>query len=196
VQDDVIRLERRKLVLRGADEHVAGEQGVPRLGADQADADAVGGVGAGIQVLGEQLAPLQVGLHAALEDLEVRRVQLLVAGAPPDVIGNGGVVHGELVLHGPPGVDAGLHDQRALGGQPALAPAQRVRHELHRGQVGMDRRGGVQAGAGQGAGQGGRRGGAVRRGRHRSGIELMIHGRAPLGNPAWQRVGLGWMRPL
>ena len=176
VQDDVVRHEAGQVLRLRADEHVAGEQGVPRLGADQAHAHTMGRVGAGIQVLGEQLTPLQVGLDPAFQGLEMRGVQLPVAGAPPDVVGDAGVIDRELVLHGAAGVHACLDDQRALRRQPALAAPQGMGDELRRSQVGMDRGGRVQAGAGKrgrGHGVGGAGGGG-----------LMIHGRAPLSNPA------------
>ena len=86
MQDDVVRLETFQFCFRRADEHVAREQGLPGAGGDQAHAHAVGRIGAGIQILREQFLALQIGLHAALQDGELLRRQLLVDLAPPDVM--------------------------------------------------------------------------------------------------------------
>ena len=129
---------------------------MPRLGADQADADAVRGVGAGVEILGEQLAPLQVGLDAALQDLELRGRQLLVARAPPHLVGHLGLVRHELVLDGATGVHAGLDQQSAVRRQPPLAPADRVLDQLRGRKIRVHGAGRMDAGAGErGCGVGG-----------------------------------------
>jgi hypothetical protein len=66
-QDHVIRRETGQLIDGRADEHVAGEQRVPGICGDEAHAYSVGRIGPGKQVLREQLAPLQIGLHPRLQ---------------------------------------------------------------------------------------------------------------------------------
>ena len=86
VQDDVVGLEPVEFLLGRADEHVAREQRLPGAGGHQAHAHAMRRIGAGIQVLHEQVLALQIGLHAALQDGEFLRRQLLVDLAPPHVM--------------------------------------------------------------------------------------------------------------
>jgi hypothetical protein len=131
-----------------ADEHVAGEQRVPGICGDEAHAYSVGRIGPGKQVLREQLAPLQIGLHPRLQHGEFRRRQFLVDLAPPDRVAATGLVGDELVLHRAAGVHSGAHDQRAIRGEPALVASDRVLQELRRGQIGMDGRAGEHPGSG------------------------------------------------
>ena len=66
VQNGEIRLEIRQFRPRWTDEHVAGEQRMPGIRGDQSDLDAVRGIGAGIEVLGEQdRAGAKPSLHLA-----------------------------------------------------------------------------------------------------------------------------------
>ncbi len=152
VQDGPVRLETRELGAFRAEEHVAGEQGVPSLGGDQADAEAVGGIGAGVEVLGVEVLPLQVGEHPPPQRREPLGSEALIDPAPRDLAGDLGVIDHELVLRGAPGVHAGLDDERAVLGEAALAAADGVLDELARGEVGIDGASGPNAGAGKGGG--------------------------------------------
>src|SRR6185312_6949538 len=116
MEDDVVWLEIFELGRRRADEHVPGEQGVPRARGNQAHLEAGLGIGPGIEVLGKQLLPLQIGLHAPLQSLEPLGGEALVDLAPPNLLGTFSLIHNELVLSGAAGMNTGLHDQRAISG--------------------------------------------------------------------------------
>ena len=75
VQDDVVGLEIRQLLGLRPDEDVAREQRLPGAGGDHAHPHAMRRIGAGVQVLGEQLLPLQIGLHARLQHREFLRAR-------------------------------------------------------------------------------------------------------------------------
>ena len=115
----------------GRDEHRLREQRVVGAAGDDADADAVGMVGAGEGVDDvERIAPVEM-----LDDLRAQAVepvlgQRMVDLAPPDAILRSGLLDDELVLRRAPGERAGVDDQRATVGQGAVTALQRSRVEL------------------------------------------------------------------
>ncbi len=106
-------------------------------------------VGAGVEILGEQLLPLKIGLDAALEGVEPVHRHALVDLAPPDVGGDRGFIDHELVLDRATGMGAGFHHEGAITGQPALSTAQRCGDQRGRGLIGMNRAGDLHPGSGQ-----------------------------------------------
>jgi hypothetical protein len=124
VDDRVCRLERVKFGHAGTDEHSAVEQRVPCQLGDHAHVDAIGRIGAGVEVFDEILAALHVGQHVLIQLLEVlgrhRRIVF-----PPDRVLDRGFVHRELVLGRAAGEFAGFHQQRAAVPQSTFAAAQR-----------------------------------------------------------------------
>ena len=111
---------------RRADEHVAGEQAVPGLLGDHAHLQPVRRVGAGIEVLREQLAAVR---HAPAPGGAGRRSARASSGwlAAPQSISSCelGVRDEELVLGRAAGEAAGGRDQRAVGAEAGLLAAQR-----------------------------------------------------------------------
>ena len=156
VQDDVVGLEALQFMRWRADEHIASEQGSPGVRGDQPHPHAMRRVGAGVQVLGEQVLTLQIGLHARLQHRELLGRVTLVDVAPPDVAGDRRLIDHELVAHRAAGMDAGFHHQRAVDRQPAFPAAQRLGDQSGRREIGMYRAAGMHAGAGK------RRGGVFR----------------------------------
>ena len=149
MQDDIVRLEPGQLLFRRPNEHVAREQRLPGARADQPYPHAECRIGPGVKILHEQVLPLQIGLHAALQNRELFRRQPLVDLAPPHVARDRRLIHHELVLHRPAGVHAGVHHQRAVPGQTPFIAAQRLRHQRGRRQVGVHGPRGMHACAGQ-----------------------------------------------
>jgi len=78
-------------------EHVAGEQAVPGLLGDDADGQAVIGIGAGIAILHEHVAVLQEPLHTREQRAELIAAEGPVVLAPPDVFLGGMLLDDELV---------------------------------------------------------------------------------------------------
>ena len=70
----------------------------------------------------------------------MRRVEALVDLAPPYIAAGLRLIDDEFVGYRAPGMQAGAHDQRAIGGKPALVSADRVGDELRRGEVGVHAR--------------------------------------------------------
>ncbi len=103
------------------DEHVPHEEAVPRLLRDDPDRDAVGGVGAGVDVLDEEVAPLQVALEAVEEVVELLGGVGAVVLTPPDVPFGRGFLHDGLVVRGAAGVLAGVGDDGAARDDARLA---------------------------------------------------------------------------
>ena len=124
VDDGVFRLERFEFGHVGADEHGAVEQRVPGQLGDHAHVDAIGRIGAGVEVFDEVFAALHVSQHVLIELFEVlgrhRRVVF-----PPDRVLDRGFVHRELVLGRAAGEFAGFHQQRAAVAQRTFVAAQR-----------------------------------------------------------------------
>jgi hypothetical protein len=151
VQDGPVRGEAVQRILRRADEHVAREQRMPRIGRDQAHANLVRSVGAGMQVLGEQFRLLaEIGAHLGGQSGELIRGQLLIDLAPPDRLGRFGLIDHELVLHRAAGVLAGDRDEGAVRGQPALPAPKRLGDQDRSRQVCVNLPARGNAGAGEG----------------------------------------------
>ena len=119
----------------GPAEQVAGEHAGPGgLGVDAQPA-LMRRVRADVQVLGVQVLLGAVGHEAGAKLVVVRLADRPVDLAPPDLVAAGRLVDDELVLRRATGVLAGADDQRAVGGDEALAGADRVLDELGRRAV-------------------------------------------------------------
>ena len=130
--------EAGELALRRANEHVAREQAVPSLLGDYPHLQPVGRVGAGIKVLDEQLAGLDMGERTTNQAGEMALLHLLVGGAPVDLAADIGVGHEELVLGRAAGEAASGGHQGAAGAEASLLPDQRRRHQRRRRQIVQD----------------------------------------------------------
>ena len=128
--DEVLELDRR-----GPHEERVGEQRVPGGVGDHADRQAVGALGAGEAVEDVQVAVVQVAARLVEQPVEERRLARAVDVAPADQLGGGALLDDDAVLGRAAGRLAGLDDERAVGGQDALAARQRARDELGRRQV-------------------------------------------------------------
>ena len=135
VQDREVRLEAVELGVRGADEHVPHERGVPRVGRHIAGAQAVLRVGAAVQVLHEQVVQsVQVGRHVREQRVEVCFADGLVHVPPVHVRFARRLADDELVLGRAPRERLGDADERAHVGEAALA-ARHGRLDQLRGMV-------------------------------------------------------------
>jgi len=128
---EVLELRRVRLV----DEHVLGEEAVPRRLADHPHREPVARVRPGIAVEEVDVAVLQIGEHLALERVEGRRVEGDVDLPPPDVALARRFPDGELVVGGAARVLAGLHQQRPARSQLPGAPAQGVLDQAGGGEI-------------------------------------------------------------
>ena len=123
-------LERREVLGARPAEQVAREHAGPgRLGVDAQRAP-VARVGADEAVLGVQVAVRAVGDEPGAQPVVVRLADRPVDRAPPDVVAARRLVDDELVLGRTAGVPPGPDDERPLGGDQALAVADRVLDEL------------------------------------------------------------------
>jgi hypothetical protein len=135
VQHGEVGRERRELLGGGADEHVAHEVGVPRVGQHVAHAQPVRRVGAAVQVLHEQLGQrAEVRPHVGEQGVEVRLGHRLVDPAPVHVRLARRLAHDELVVGRAARVRRGHAHERPHVGQDALAAAHGGLHE-RRGDV-------------------------------------------------------------
>ena len=133
-----LRLEAGEIRGRRHDEQVPDEQVLPREFLDEAHRQAVLGIGAGIQILDEQLLALQVRDDVAAQHVEVRGVDRLVDLAPPHVRFARRLLDDELVVRRAAGMRAGAADQRPILREHALLAADGVFVEGGRRQVEMD----------------------------------------------------------
>ena len=122
-----------------ADEHVAGEEVVPGVLGDDADVDAVAGIGAGVAVEDEHVLAQQVLPGAGQQRLELLPLERPVDLPPPDVGVDRRVLDQELVVGRPARVRPRLADQGTLGGQHRLAALHRHLHQPRRRQVPVGR---------------------------------------------------------
>ena len=83
-------------------------------------------IGAGIQILSEQLLPLQVGLNAGLQDGELLRREPVVDPAPPHLAGDRWLIDDKLILRRSTGVLTGLDDQGPIHRQLPFVPTHRL----------------------------------------------------------------------
>ena len=136
VDDDEVGLEPlQDLGVELAQEHVAGEHAVPGGLGDDPQLQAVLGVGAGVAVLDEDVAALEVGLQPDLQQLEVLGVERLVVLAPPDLVLARRLADDELVVGRAPRVLAGPDDERAQMADGPLAATDRLLVQRRRRQV-------------------------------------------------------------
>jgi hypothetical protein len=127
----------RQLGRQGADEHVAHEERVPRIGRDEPHREPVGRIGAAEEILHVHLARVEVPPHVVMQPIEGRRVQPRIL-LPPDPVRRAGLLDHELVLGGAAGVRCGDGGEGAAIGELSFAPANRVLDEGWRGQVGVN----------------------------------------------------------
>src|SRR5437588_744758 len=77
-------------------------------------------IGAGIEILHEQFAALQISEHPLLQAVEASRVDRLVDGAPPDRVFRAGLVDDVFVARRAAGMPAGIGDKGAPQSELAL----------------------------------------------------------------------------
>ena len=137
VDDRHVGHEARKLGEFRPAQHVADEEGVPRIFAEDADIDARGGRGAAIEILRVEALAARVLQHVGLEEGEgLRRHGLGVV--PPDLVFGGLVADDELVLRRAARVDAGDGGERAMRGHVGLAVGDRGLEEPRLSPVPVD----------------------------------------------------------
>jgi len=139
------RLEVLEVGGRRHDEQVAHEQVVPGELLDEADRQAVFGIGTGIQILDEQFLPLEVRNDVAAQRVELLQVNRLVDLAPPDLRVAGRLLDHELVVRRSTGMRAGAAHQGAVNGQLAFPPANGMLVKRCGGEVEVDRLRGLHA---------------------------------------------------
>ena len=104
-----------------AAQQVADEQAVPGELGHHADVQAVLGVGAGVEVLHEELGAADVVAHVGAERARRPPAPSAALFVPPDVRLDRGLADHELVLGAAPGVAAGGDEQRAAAAELAFA---------------------------------------------------------------------------
>ena len=127
------------LLVAGQQEHVADEEAVPGLLGHDPHRQPVGGVGPRVDILDEDLAPLEERQHPLADDVEMRLVDPVVDRPPPDVARRSGFVDDELVLRRPAGVHSGFGHEPAAEREPALSAPQPVLVERRDAGVPMGR---------------------------------------------------------
>jgi hypothetical protein len=134
VHDRQIGDEIGEFGVRGTNQQVADEQRMPGVFGDDARVDAVGRIGAAVEILDEQILALRGFPEIGVERVELRGGHRAVVVPPHGVFG-GGVADDELVLGGAAGVHARLGDDGAAGGQHRLVAAQGFLIELRRLEI-------------------------------------------------------------
>ena len=119
------------------DEHVAHEEGVPRVRGDEPDRQSVGRIGPGKEILHEHLARIQMRTHVFLEPVKRFGIQPGIL-LPPDLIARPRLLDQKLVLCRAPGVGSGYGGKGAVVGQNPFASPHRMLDERRRSQVGVD----------------------------------------------------------
>ncbi len=135
MQDGEVRREVAQRVRLRTDEHVAREQAVPRAFGDHADVQPMLGVRAGVEILHEDVAVLEIGGGQRAQMREGGLVRRAVHRAPPDVVAARRLVDDELVVGRAAGVGARLHGERAALRDGAQAAADRLLVERFRPEV-------------------------------------------------------------
>ena len=128
--------------LRIVDEQVAAEETVPRVLGDDADRQAVGGIGAGIHILHEQILTVQGPQQFRVQHVELRRLHRPVRLAPLDLAIARRFADDELVVGRAAGVRPGAARERTRGGDQAFLPAHRFFVERRRSEIPVDAIGG------------------------------------------------------
>ncbi len=134
VDDGEFGHEAGELLELGADQQLADEQRVPGVFGEDADLDAVGVIGAAIEVLREQLLAFAVVDEVGQERVEVLARHLAIA-VPPHRVPGEVVDDRVLVLRAAAGVMAGLRAERAAGNDCALTRTNSVLVERRLGQI-------------------------------------------------------------
>ena len=129
--------ELRQLRRHGPDEHVAHEEGVPRVRRHEPDRNPVGGIRAGEEVLDEDLVGIEVAPHVLVQPLEGRRLQPGIL-LPPDPVGAARLLDDELVLGRASGVRGGEGAEGAAIGQGPLATGNSALDQGGGGEIGVD----------------------------------------------------------
>jgi hypothetical protein len=88
-------------------EKIAGKEILLDLGGDDADGNPVLGVSPGITVLDKQFPPLNKGQQPGVKIIELFRGHGTVLFPQGDMVGPRGLIYGEFVLGGTPGVGPG-----------------------------------------------------------------------------------------
>src|SRR6185312_9515214 len=93
---------------------------------DDAHLEPVGGIGAAIEILDEDLAALEIGGEPPRHELELFLAHRPVDVAPPDIGFAAGFLDDVLVLGRPAGEGAGAGDEGAAGRDQPLMPTHRL----------------------------------------------------------------------
>jgi len=125
---------------------VADEKAVPSKLGDDPDIETIVGIGAGIEILYEEFAALDMGAHIGQQDIEVPRRHRGVV-FPPDRAFHRRLAHHELVLGRTAGVLAGADEQGTALTEITFAPddclldqrglQEVVMHMLDAGETGL-----------------------------------------------------------
>ena len=134
VDDRQVGDERVERVRLRPDQQIADEQRVPSVFGEDAHAQARFRIGAGVEVLREQLASARMVDEIAEQRLEMLGRHRVVA-FPPDRVLGGGVADDHFVFRAASGVGGGLGDERAALGDDRLVAADRLGVELRRVMV-------------------------------------------------------------
>ena len=135
VQDEHVRLEAVELRLGGIDEHRLREERVVRVRREDADREAVLGIGAAEGVDHVEVALLEVRDDLPAQPVEVLLGDLGVRVAPPDAVLGAGLAHDELVLRRAAGEASRVDDERPVLGEDGFAAIERSHVELRRRRV-------------------------------------------------------------
>src|SRR5262249_1848532 len=123
------------LLGRRADEHVAREQAVPGLLGDDAHGQTIVRIGAGKEILDEDVAAAQVRGDPHLQPVEDVPGDRTVDITPPDVVGGGRILDDEAIERRTTGARAGEGNERAVARQPRLAALEHLLIEGGYGEV-------------------------------------------------------------
>ncbi len=134
VDDGQLRHEAGELLQLRTDQQLADEQRMPGIFGEDAHLDAIGGVGAAVEVLREQRLAFDVLDEVAEQNVEVLLRHLAIA-VPPHRILRQVVDDGMLVLGRAAGVVSGEGRQRAAGDDRSFAVADGVFVERRFGEI-------------------------------------------------------------
>ncbi len=139
VQHGEVGHERGQVAELGSDEHVPHEERVPCVRRDVAHGEAVARIGAGPEVLHEQLwLGGEVGAHVGEQLLVVLGREGAIHIAPPHVVLGSRFFDEELVLGGAAGVGRGDADERSAVGERAFIAADGRLDELGCDEIPMN----------------------------------------------------------
>ncbi len=119
-----------------ANQQIADEQRVPGVFREHPGLEPVAGIGAGIEILREQLLAFGMGEEIPMQLMELLRRDRTVVVPPHGPFGHR-VLDDELVLRRAAGVDAGVRDERSPVGEVGLAGRDRMLVEARRRDVPM-----------------------------------------------------------